>query len=134
MKAILICPGHRPAVPHLLEAGPLAATPLLGETLLNYWLVHLASLGAKEVTILACDRPGAIRQLAGTGARWGLRVKVVGEMHELTPDEARAKHGGDGDWLPAPYDAVQADYLPGLKSHPLFESYASWFAAIQAWQ
>ena len=134
MKAILICPGYRPAVPQLLEVGPLAAAPLLGETLLNYWLVHLASLGAKEVTILSSDRPGAIRQLAGTGARWGLRVKVVGEMHELTPAEARAKHGEGEGWLPAPHDAVRADYLPGLESLPLFESYASWFAAVQAWQ
>ncbi|MDB6170558.1 MAG: hypothetical protein JWM88_3422 [Verrucomicrobia bacterium] len=134
MKAILICPGYRPAVPQLLETGPLAAAPLLGETLLAYWLVHLASLGAKEVTILACDRPGAIRQLAGTGSRWGLRIKVVGEMHELTPAEARAKHGGGEGWLPAPHDAVRADCLPGMESHPLFESYAAWFAGIQAWQ
>src|SRR5687768_1189937 len=93
MKAILICPGYRPAMAPLAESAPLAAVPLLGESLLVYWLVDLAARGAREVTVLACDRPAAIRQLAGNGARWGLHVNVIAEMHELTPDEARAKHG-----------------------------------------
>lgn len=133
MKAILICPGYRPAVAPLAESAPLAALPLLGESLLVYWLVHFAACGAREVTVLACDRPAAIRQLAGNGARWGLRVKVVAQMHELSVEEARAAHGGGDGWLPAPLDVVLADHLPGLPGQKLFESYSSWFAGTQAW-
>ncbi len=133
MKAILICPGYRPAVAQLVESAPLAAVPLLGESLLAYWLVHLAAQGAREVTVLACDRPGAIRQLVGTGARWGLRARVVAEMRELTPEEVRARRAPDEEgYLPAPLDVVLIDHLPGGPEHRLAESYAGWFAAVQA--
>lgn len=127
MKAILILPGYRPAMSPLAESAPLAAMPLLGESLLVYWLVHLAARGAREVTVLACDRPAAIRQVAGSGARWGLNVKVVAEMHELTPDEARARHGADAG------EVVVANHLPGLPDIGLCDSHADWFAATRAW-
>lgn len=133
MKSILICPGYRPAVAALAESVPLAVAPLLGETLLAYWLVHLASRGAKSVTVLACDRPDAVRQVAGNGARWGLQVTVVTETRELTPAEARSRHGGGGEWLPAPLDVVLADHLPELSGYKLCDSYAGWFGAAQAW-
>jgi NDP-sugar pyrophosphorylase family protein len=133
MKAILICPGYRPAVSQLAELTPLVTMPLLGESLLVYWLVHLATLGAKEVTVLACDRPAAVRKAVGSGARWGLQLKVHAEMHELTAVEARARHGGGDSWLPAPHDIVLADHLPGLPDMRLWDSYGSWFAATQAW-
>jgi NDP-sugar pyrophosphorylase family protein len=133
MKAILICPGYRPAVERLAEFAPLATLPFLGESLLVYWLVHLASLGAQEITVLASDRPGAIRQIAGNGSRWGLRVRIIGEMQELTVAEARAAYVTGEGWLPAPHDIVRADHLPGMPEHRLFESYAEWFAAAQAW-
>jgi NDP-sugar pyrophosphorylase family protein len=127
MKAILICPGYRPAMAPLAESAPLAAVPLLGESLLVYWLVHLAARGTREVTVLACDRPAVIRQIAGTGARWGLHVRVVAEMHELTVAEARARHGAGGE------EVVLADHLPGLPGIRLCESHADWFAGTQAW-
>lgn len=111
----------------LAESAPLAAVPLLGESLLVYWLVDLASRGAREVTVLACDRPAVIRQLAGSGARWGLHVKVVAEMHELTPDEARHRHGGADD------EVVLATHLPGLPAISFCESHADWYAGTQAW-
>lgn len=134
MKSLLICPGPRPAVAQLAESRPLVLVPLLGENLLAYWLVHLASQGAKEVTILACDRPSAVWQAVGDGARWGLRVHVVAELRELSAEEARNRHhvGGDG-WLPAPHDSILIDHLPGLPQHRLLESYGAWFAAVQAW-
>src|SRR3954467_13688059 len=128
MKAILICPGYRPAMAPLAEIAPLAAVPLLGESLLVYWLRPLAARGAREVTILACDRPGVIRQIAGTGARWGLHVKVVAEMHELTVAEARKRHGTGADDL-----VLFADHLPGVPDIRLCESHAEWYAATQAW-
>lgn len=126
MKAILILPGFRPALAPLAESAPLAAVPLLGESLVVYWLVHLASRGAREVTILACDRADAIREIAGSGARWGLRVTVVAEMHELTRAEARAAHGADGE-------VVFADHLPGVPEIKICESHADWYAGTQAW-
>ena len=126
MKAILILPGFRPALAPLAESAPLAAVPLLGESLLVYWLVHLASRGAREVIVLACDRAPAIREIAGSGARWGLRVTVVAEMHELTRVEARVAHGADGE-------VVLADHLPGVPEIKICESHADWFAGTQAW-
>lgn len=133
MKAILILPGYRPEVAKLAESAPLATVPFLGESLVAYWLVHLAARGATDVTVLACDRPGAVRQHVGNGARWGLCVRVVAEIHELSPEEARTRHGGGDGWLPAPDDAVAADHLPGRPGHRLCASYADWFAAAQAW-
>lgn len=133
MKAILICPGYRPGLKQLTEFTPLALVPLLGESLVVYWLVHLASLGAKEVTVCASDRPWAVREAIGTGSRWGLRTRVVAESYELTLPEARARHGGGGDWLPAPHDVVLAGHLPGLSSHRMGENYAEWYAATLAW-
>lgn len=127
MKAILICPGYRPAMAPLAESAPLAAVPLLGESLLVYWLVHLAARGAREVTVLACDRPAVIRQIAGSGARWGLQMRVVAEMHELTPAEARARHAAAADLI------VLADHLPGLPAFRICESHADWYAGTQAW-
>ena len=59
MKSILICPGYRSEVAKLAESAPLATVPFLGESVLSFWLGHLAARGATEVTILACDRPGA---------------------------------------------------------------------------
>lgn len=133
MKAILICPGYRPGLKHLTELAPLAAVPLLGESLVVYWLVHLASLGAKEVIVCASDRPWALRDIIGTGSRWGLRISLQAEMHEMTAAEARARHGGGEGWLPEPHDVTLGDHLPGLSSHRLGESYAEWYAAVQAW-
>jgi NDP-sugar pyrophosphorylase family protein len=133
MKAILVCPGYRPGVSHLTEEVPLAAVPLLGESLVVYWLVELASLGAREVMVIACDRADSIRAIVGTGSRWGLKVTVIPESREMTVAEARARHGGGDGWLPAPHDVVRADCLPGLPAYRLGESYGEWYAAVQAW-
>lgn len=133
MKSILICPGYRPGLKHLTDLAPLATLPLLGESLVVYWLGYLASLGAKEVIVCASDRPWAVREVVGSGARWGLRVQLVSEMHELTVAEARARYGGGEGWLQAPHDVVLGDHLPGLAGLRLKEGYAEWYAAIQAW-
>jgi NDP-sugar pyrophosphorylase family protein len=133
MKTILICPGYRPGLKQLTDSMPLALVPLLGESLVVYWLVHLASLGAKEVIVCASDRPWAFREAIGSGSRWGLRVQVTAEMYELSAAEARARYGGGPGWLQAPHDAVLADHLPGLPGHRMGENYAEWYAAVQAW-
>src|SRR5258708_5022850 len=135
MKALLICPVARPGLAALTAQAAPAVLPLLGETPLEYWLVHLAGLGAKEVTVLAPDRLDEIRPVVDGGPRRGLRTDVVPVAAELTVAEARARYqGGDAsEWLPAPDDVVLLDHLPGLPGSGLFGSYAAWFAAAQAW-
>src|SRR5437773_8987868 len=129
MKSILICPAERPALAKLAEAAPLATLPILGESLLEYWLEHQATFGAKEVRVLAADRPEQVRAHVGDGGRWGLRIEVLPESRELTVVEARAKYrqGATGNWLPDPDDIVLLDRLPGLPQHNLLSSYAEWF-------
>ena len=135
MKALLICPGEREAVAALAEAFPLSNLPILGKCLIEYWLEHLAELGAKQVCVLATDRPEQVRALVGDGARWGLQVEVLPEVRELTIEEARAKYrlSNPAEWLPGTDDAQLMDCLPGLPERALFTSYASWFAVLQAW-
>ena len=135
MKCLMICPAERAALAKLAERAPLAIVPILGQSLVEYWLEHLASLGAKEVQVLAADRPEEMRSQIGAGARWGLRVEVVPEVSELSVCEARAKyreHAG-GEWLPEPKDIILLDHLPGLAQHGLLNSYGEWFAAVLAW-
>ena len=135
MKALLICPAEREGVSALMESGPLSNLPILGKSLIEYWLEHLAGLGATDVWVLATDRPEQVRALVGDGARWGLRARVLPETHELKPDEALGKYAGleQSDWLPAPNNAQVMDSLPGLPSSPLFVSYADWFSSLMKW-
>ncbi|MDO8540982.1 MAG: hypothetical protein Q7S40_11145 [Opitutaceae bacterium] len=135
MKALLICPAIRPAVPQLAEEGPLALTPILGECIVTHWLEHLAVLGARHVQVIAADRADAVRTALGNGARWGMRLEVHGTSVEPTPAEAAARYrpADEPGWLPAPHDTITMDHLPGGPDLPLFDSYASWFAALLAW-
>ncbi len=133
MKALLICPAERPEVAPLAEWTPLAAVSICGKSLLAYWLEHLAHLGAREVSILAVDRPESIRAMVGNGARWGLRVEVLPQLRELTPAEARQKFraGPSDGWLGEPHDATVIDHLPAQPGKKLFESFAGFFACIR---
>src|SRR6266487_5290079 len=126
MKALLICPAERQGVAALAEYTPLCNLPVLGKSVVEYWLEHLGTLGAKQVCILASDRPEQVRALVGNGARWGLSVAVYPELRELPPEEARAKYrvAEEAAWLRAPHDAIFMDHLPGLPEYPLLTSYA----------
>ena len=132
MKASLICPSPRAEVAALSRNVPLACVPMLGKSLLEYWLEHLASRGATHVQVLAADRPEKVEELAGDGARWGLRVEVIAESRELVPSLARTKYPilQKGDWLPEPDDMMGMTHFPGQPEQPLFRSYADWFAAL----
>ena len=134
MKALLICPSDRSGVSHLAESVPLSNVPILGKSLVEFWLDYLVNLGVKEVLILSADRPNLVRNLVADGTRWGLKVEVIPERGEMSITEARAKHvdASSQDWLSEPSDAILMDHLPGLRQHPLFESYAGWFEAVQA--
>ena len=133
MKALLICPEQCPGITVLTEMAPLANLPLLGKSYAEYWIEHLALLGAKEILLLTTDRPEAVRAKIGNGARWGLRSSVHLEKSELTLEEARLKYQEDADiWLPPPHDINVMNHLPGLPLGPLISSYADWFAGVRA--
>ncbi len=134
MKALLICPPLRPAVALLAENHPLAVAPLLGKTLVEYWIEALAARGATEIILLASDRPDQVRSVVGDGTRWGLRLELIPQYRELDVAEARARYQPDGaaGWLPDE-SIILMDHLPGQPELPLFANYAGWFAALQAW-
>ena len=131
-KHLLICPADRPGVAELSRLAPLAAAPLLGESLLEYWLTHLALAGVSEVQILAKDRPEHIKRIVGHGARWGLKVEVTSEVRELTPAQAQIKYATEFP-SSAPNQISVLDHFPGEASQPLFNSYADLFAGLARW-
>lgn len=135
MKTLLICPAIRPAVPQLAEDGPLAIAPILGECLVTHWVEHVAALGARHVKVIVTDRADQVRATLGEGSRWGVHLEVIASSAEPTRAEAAARYrpAGETDWLAAPHAIVLMNHLPGCPEHPLFESYASWFAALLAW-
>jgi hypothetical protein len=135
MKAVLICPGDRPAVKALAETEPLVLAPVLGKMLVEYWLDHLVDRGVRHVYLLVSDRVEQVRQKLGDGMRWGLKVELIPQTVEMTIATARAKYrcGDETDWLPEPDDVTVMDFLPGAPELPLFFGYAGWFAAVEGW-
>ncbi len=133
MHSLLICPADRPAVAHLADTLPLAVAPLLGKSVIEYWLEALAARGVKHVLVLASDRPQAVRNVIGDGARWGLQIDLLPQGREFGVAEARQRFrpAGATDWLEGD-DVVLLDRLPGRPDLPLFASYAGWFRALQS--
>jgi NDP-sugar pyrophosphorylase family protein len=130
MNAILICPSSRPAVEHLSTYAPLAAIPLMGQSLVEYWLTHLAMNGAIEVHVLANDRPEQIAAIVGNGARWGLKAEVIPESRELTLAQAQIKYAKE--IASGSHEVVVLDHFPGTLQS-LFTSYSDLFAGIFEW-
>jgi len=125
MKAIVICPDRRAEVAFLARKTPLALVPVLGASLLAHWLTALAENGAKEIIVLASDRPDQIRAAIGRGERWGLKIEVRAEPVEISVSEARQRFNVE--------KTVLADRLPALPDAPLFDTYAGFFAALKLW-
>jgi NDP-sugar pyrophosphorylase family protein len=110
----------------------LALVPILGKTLLEHWLDHLADQGVRHVCLLASDRPEQVRAWLGEGVHWELKVELVAEARELTTAEARAKYASNAaanSWV-KPVEVSVMDYLPGVPERPLFKSYSDWFVAV----
>ena len=126
MKPILICPSKRQAVRFLTESAPLATLPFLGQSLLEYWLAHLATSGVQETTILAEDRPEQVAELVGNGARWGVKIEVLTQKIELTPAQAALSFGNENS-------PILLDHFPGMPEKSLFTSYTDWFSGLLAW-
>ncbi|MCC5788444.1 MAG: hypothetical protein JJT75_02335 [Opitutales bacterium] len=132
MKALLICPEPQSAVHSLSDEWPLAALPLLGSSVIESWLVHLAGLGFKQIVIHAGDRVEAIRSIVGSGSRWGLEIEMVsvspGHIDAEVSDAlsgALAKQMNTMDCLEV------LDHLPTQTNANMFASYANWFRAVQ---
>jgi NDP-sugar pyrophosphorylase family protein len=105
----------------------------MGQSLLEYWLAHLASSGPREVMILAHDRPARLLEHVGDGARWGLTVEVAPESRELSPAQALLKYGHELDPVSTQSAITVLDHFPGMVEMPMFEGYQQWFAALRAW-
>jgi len=133
MRSILICPAERPVSRWLARTLPLSNVPLLGWSLLEYWLSHLSASGIREVLVVASDRPEQVRALVGNGARWGLQAEVVSSLTEPVPEEAplavRTPETGSGDLA----GAITLEDFPRLPGYPLFTSSQDWFRALMAW-
>ena len=132
MNVLLICPARRDPVGVLMASGPFVTLPLLGKSLVEYWLESLVERGVATVQVLAADRPEMVRAIVGDGARWGLQASVTVESRELTPDEARQKYLEKDPSSTASAEVVVMDHFPG-SALPLFDSYAGFFAALMEW-
>jgi NDP-sugar pyrophosphorylase family protein len=133
MRTLLICPSQRSTVCALSQQVSLAHVPVLGQTLLEYWLSALAVQGGSQVGVLTHDSEDLTRTLVGNGERWGLDATVISQSRELTPAEALLKYA---DHLEAPranHAIVVLDHFPGMPEVVLFESYQHWFAGLRRW-
>jgi len=135
MKSVIICPGRRPGMEGLWERSPLANKPLFGKTVVEHWLEFLAANGAKQVTVIAPDRPQDIARKLGSGEKWGMSLDVVSEPRECQIEEARARFRkkGELDWMAEPNDIIVADCLPWDAQHTLFNNYADFHKRLRTW-
>ncbi|HLH54525.1 MAG TPA: hypothetical protein VKY92_12995 [Verrucomicrobiae bacterium] len=133
MSTILICPAERKPVAALAKRMPLVTVPVLGQSLLEYWLSALAIRGARDVLVLAHDRAELASEVVGQGQRWGLSVRVIAESRELTPAEALLKYGAQIDPALSQESIVVLDHLPGKPEHPLFSGFDHFFAGVRGW-
>jgi NDP-sugar pyrophosphorylase family protein len=106
---------------------------LLGESLVEYWLTHLAMAGFRTVRILAYDRPDYIAAIAGDGTRWGIRTEVIEESRDLTPAQAQIKYATSRSAARAGSDEIIAlDHFPG-STQQLFGCYSDLFRGLLEW-
>lgn len=133
MRSLLICPSVRQPFGFLSQRLPLATVPLLGQSMLEYWLSSLALRGVKQVTVLAHDRSELVLEIVEEGQRWGLAAKVISESRELTPAEALLKHAAQLDPIPSQDAMAVLDHFPGQPDRPVFADYAHFFKALRDW-
>ena len=121
MDAFIICPDHRQCAGFARRIRPLALLPVLGRSLLDLWLEHLAAAGVKHATILAADRPHEIRHAVDQGGRWGLSVTVLSVKREPSIEETRQRFTGKDSAGRVP-NIITLDTLPDMPHKPLWES------------
>jgi NDP-sugar pyrophosphorylase family protein len=133
MSTVLICPSERSTVPFFSKGLPLIGVPLLGQTLLEYWMSALAIRGVSKVLVLANENSERALEIVGRGERWGVEAEVVAESRELTPAEALLKYASEIDASAAAEAIVVLDHFPGMADQPLFDTYQDWFTALRLW-
>jgi NDP-sugar pyrophosphorylase family protein len=133
MTTLLICPSSRREVLMFSRHLPLAGVPLLGQSVLEYWLSALSLRGVGKAIVLAHEQPASIAEVVGKGQRWGLEATVITESRELMPEEALLKYASKLDPVPKADSIIVADHFPGLPERPLFTSYQGAFRAIRQW-
>ncbi|MCX6848487.1 MAG: sugar transferase [Verrucomicrobia bacterium] len=126
MDVFIICPDYRKCAGFARRIRPLALWPVLGRTLLDLWLEHLAAAGVKHATILAADRPQEIRHAVDQGGRWGLSITVLSVKREPSIEETRLRFTGKDSLGIAP-NIITLDTLPSMPHKPLWESSAALF-------
>lgn len=126
MDVFIICPDYRKCAGFARRIRPLALWPVLGRTLLDLWLEHLAAAGVKNATLLAADRPHEIRHAVDKGGRWGLSVTVLSVKHEPSVEETRLRFTGKDSGERSP-NIITLDTLPSMPHKPLWESSAALF-------
>lgn len=124
MDVFIICPDHRESAGFARRIRPLALLPVLGRSLLDLWLEHLAAAGVKHATILAADRPHEIRHAVDQGGKWGLSVTVLSVKREPSIEETRQRFTGKDSAGRVP-NIITLDTLPDMPHKQLWESSAA---------
>ncbi len=125
MDVFIICPDYRKHAGFARRIRPLALWPVLGRSLLDIWLEHLAATGVKHATLLAADRPHEIRR-AVEQASWGLAIKVIAVKREPSTEETRLRFTGKDSTGKVP-SIITLDTLPSRPDKPLWKSSAALF-------
>ena len=79
LSAVILAGGKGTRLAARTNGLPKPLIPINGKPLLAYQLELLAKHGVTDVTLLCGFGVDAIRQFAGDGARWGLRIRCIGE-------------------------------------------------------
>ncbi len=126
MDVFIICPDYRQCAGFARRIRPLALWPVLGRTLLDLWLEHLAAAGVTHATILAADRPHEIRHALSQGSHRGLSITVLAVKTEPSIAEARLRFTGKDSSGRVP-SIITLDTLPSRPDKLLWESSSSLF-------
>lgn len=129
MKALIICPDHRQSAEFARRMRPLALMPVLGRTLLDWWLQHLADNEVNHATVLAADRPDEIRATLEHMDTHGVTCEVISVTHEPSAEAARTQfiRRDDSAWFP---QVITLDSLPESPDEPLWTGGAVLFDTL----
>ncbi|HWQ90037.1 MAG TPA: hypothetical protein VN673_00080 [Clostridia bacterium] len=149
MNTVLICPSWCPGVERLALTTPLAAIPTMGMALIEYWMCHLAAHEISDVIVVSPDRPTLIRELIGSGERWGLQITIDSAAFssdltgpDCSPDGVANISANQvlsclGHWTskcpPDLQRLIVADHFPEESHYGLFSNYRAWFAGVIRW-